>query len=272
MGEHSINTTFVRREIRRSMEQGFLRIPEGEALHRSDASRQLFERATRTAIQNKGVVDAPILLRTLLARPTQAMLRVLGKTVDVEQEPEEAPGSANISQNKFAQEIPVLTGEQAQAFPAVIQPQVQVLSWALRRASAKPICLICAGKVDITGLLQRSAQKEQPSIRIIQVNTADLLKGARNSGSVLDRVGEIFTGVGKPTSAFVFFDTTSLKIEKVALLLKSLKPFIEAPNVRLIFAVQVGQFNQIIDELQMDGLFQEIWLHELKELRLPHQL
>ena len=32
------------------------------------------------------------------------------------------------------------------------------------------------------------------------------------------------------------------------------------------------RMNQVIDELQLDGQFQEIWLHDLKEPRIPHQL
>jgi hypothetical protein len=279
--DKAINTTNVRREIRRVVGQGFLRPAEGEALHRSEASRQLFEQATRSAVQNRGIVDAVILLKTLLARPTYAMSQVLGKTAGAEDDGKAEEPAVDLPPNRYVQELTPGAAEKPApdrqaAAPGIqaaeTQPQVQVLALALRRPSVKPICLICTAKSDVPGLLQRAAQKERPAIQILQVNTADLLKGVKNPGTILDNIGEVLNRANGAANLFVFFDTSGLKVEKVALLLRSLKQVIEAPGIRLVFAIQVNQFNQVIDELQLDGQFQEIWLHDLKEPRIPHQL
>ena len=89
---------------------------------------------------------------------------------------------------------------------------------------------------------------------------------------LIDNIGAVLNKANGAANTFVFFDTSGLKVEKVALLLRSLKQVIEAPGIHLVFAIQVGLFNQVIDELQLDGQFQEIWLHDLKESRIPHQL
>lgn len=269
--EKAINTTTVRHEIRRVVGQGFLRPAEGEALHRSEASRQLFEQATRSAVQNKGIVDAVILLKTLLARPTYAMSQVLGKTAGADDEAKSDEPAIDVPQNRYVQELPAAAAEK-QSLPPETQPQVQVLALALRRPNVKPICLICTAKLDVAGLVQRAAQKERPAIQILQVNTADLLRGVKNPGAIIDNIGAVLNKANGAANTFVFFDTSGLKVEKVALLLRSLKQVIEAPGIHLVFAIQVGLFNQVIDELQLDGQFQEIWLHDLKEPRIPHQL
>jgi hypothetical protein len=269
LNKNSINSTVARREIRRVNGIGFARSPEGEALHRSDASREVFERAARASFQNKGILDAPLLLQTFLARPTPAMVKVLGKTVVAEQEPKQETHAGEISPNRYLQELPFLVDKEPENLE-LVSPQIQVLSWALRRTGGKPLCLICAGSVAVTSLLRRATKTEGAEIRILQVNSSDLLKDASKPAVILDRAGDLFVDRGK--DVWIYFDLTDLKLEKVCILLEGLKPFIEANNYRQVFALHEGLFNQIIDDLLMDGLFHEIWLHELKDSRIPSQL
>lgn len=269
----SIDTTFVRREIRMAKGQGTERHSEDDALHRSEAGRQLFDWAAKTAAQNKTVIDSPILLQTLFAHPTQTMIKILGVTAEAVDMPEDETSSPDIPQNQFIQEMPGLTDEQLGELPAANLPQMQVLSWALRRQNnEKSICLICDNRVDVLGLVQRAARKEQPQVQLIQMNTVDLLKSVKKTGAIMDCIGDVLTKANGSSNIFLLFDTTGMRVEKVTLLLKSLKPVLEASKTHLVLAIQVGLFNQVIDSLQMDGLFQEIWLHDLKEPRLPHQL
>jgi hypothetical protein len=248
---------------------GFTRPPEGEALHRSDASRELFERAARASYQNKGILDAPLLLQTFLARPTPAMVKVLGKTIIAKQEPKQETHTDEISPNRYLQELSSLPDKEPENIE-LVAPQIQVLSWALQRSGSKPLCLICAGCVDATSLLQRAVKKEGPEIRMLRVNSSDLLNGAGKPAVVLDRAADLFVDRGK--NVWIYFDLTDLTLEKVSLLFESLKPFIEANKIHLVFALHEGLFNQLIDDLLLDGLFHEIWLHELKDSHIPNQL
>ncbi len=129
----------ARRAVRSGLSKGDYATDGREALHRSEAARQVFEKAAARA---KKWLDAPLLLETLLAHPMPAVSAALGKTFQAQTpQVERAPRPFQ----KAASPTP--------APPAAATPQLQVLSAALAATHKLPLLLVCDPQVSLDALL-----------------------------------------------------------------------------------------------------------------------
>jgi len=268
--ERALPSTRVRHQLRRLLGQGDHQ-NAGGVLHRSDASRQLFERAARTAQQSRSALDCQHVLHVLLDGPTPAMVQVLGDA-GAKALPAELPARKQ-ALDRGAQDILQLADGGRFDPPAVCAPQVQVLSQALQSSDPAPILLICAPRVGLLPVVECAAQQARSQRYVARVDLAAVLEDAEDGKMPRGQIADLLTEAAGIENLLLFFDVTTQKPERASLLLSALKPSLGDPRPRLAVAVSTEVYHKIVEnDPSLDGVFRVIWLHELTDAALPDEL
>jgi hypothetical protein len=262
----SLSSTRCRHDLRQVMGRGSHE-HTGGSIHRSDASRRLFEQAARLARQDRSPLEPRHLLQALLDSPTPAMVKAMGareSSVPVPLEPE-APSPFV---DRYVQDLAELAGGGGFAVPAVCAPQVLVLSWAIQSADPWPILLVCEPRVSPLPLLGRAAQESSGQRRITRLDHAAMRNGAADTDAFARQLSERLASVPEDDKLGLFLDATEQTPGEVAHLLSVLRPAVDG-GPRVILAVSQDVYSTTIEpDPELDRGFRVIWLHELKDVNI----
>lgn len=261
----SIDSTRVRRRLRQELGRG-ASPPTGEVIHRSDASRRLFENAAKLALRDLGVIETPHLLRVLMDAPTPAMVKVLGKG---------KVGEARVDKSRvrsvlLERHTRDLGELEVPPPPEVAGPQGVVLSEALQADRSDWVLLICEPQVNPHSLaaLAQSAGEETP--RILVFNPAGMKVDPDHGSEFATSLTDLLAELSYTDRSWMLIDTSGddkdlLKLVLIAL--RTLPPDIKA---LLILAVTVDAFRGEVErDPSLDRLFRPIWLHRLTAGPVP---
>jgi len=263
--DHSLSSARVRHDLRRLMGRGSHE-HTGGSIHRSDASRQLFEQATRLARQDKSQLEPRHLLQVLLDSPTPLMAKAMGGMERQATTPVE-PEAPSPLVDRYVQDIAQLAGDGGFDVPAVCAPQVQVLKWAIQSADPSPILLVCEPRVNVLPLVGCATQESSGQRRIARCDHAAMRKSAVDKDAFAGQLSELLANVADAKLA-LFLDATKQAVEDVAHLLSVLKPAVDG-GPRIILAVSEDVYSTTIEpDPELDRVFHAIWLHELHDVRL----
>jgi ATP-dependent Clp protease ATP-binding subunit ClpA len=264
--DRSLSSAHCRHDLRRVMGRGSHE-HTGGSIHRSDASRQLFEQAARLARQDRSQLESRHLLQALLDSPTPAMAKVMGgreSRAPAPVEPEALPPFVD----QYIQDLAKLVGDGGFDVPTLCAPQVQVLKWAIQSADPSPVLLVCEPRVSALPLLGRAAQESSGQQRIARLDHAAIQKSAANKDAFADQLSDVLGNAAEDDKLALFLDATEQAAEEVALLLSVLRPSADG-GPRVILAVSRDTYSTMIEpDSEMDRVFRVIWLHELKDVKL----
>ncbi len=268
--KRSLPTTRVRHRLRQALGRGNYR-HEGEAVHRSTASRELFNRAAKVARKDKGTLESDHLLRVLLEEPTPAMAEVM-EDVGVKTPSAEPPAETPLL-SRYAQDLLEVAKARRFRVPQARLPQVQVLTLALQSTDPAPILLICAPQVDAAPIVGCAAQELKGQKRIAGVDHVTMLREAEDVGTFANQMADLLAESADTENLVLFTDAVEQGMEGVSPLLSALKPALTDPTPRLVVAVSAEIYHDVVEpDLTLGGVFQTIWLHELAEGEVPAEL
>lgn len=266
--ENSLANAHLRHDLRRVMGQGNCK-PTGEPLHRSDASRQLFELAVRRMQPSQGFLDAPTLLKTILDYPTPAMRQAWGERAAKKSSRPAIP--APPQQEPYAQAFAQLGQAGKFAVPEACAPQVLVLALVLRSAGPTPGLLICAPSVPVLSILGCASQSAPEPVSLFNIDYTAMLQAAPDL--FLDQMDSLLNDAGGAEKRILFFDATGQKMETIQLLLRALKPGLASSDLRLLVALSEDDYVPAIESApDLEGVFRTIWLHDLSQVKVPDEL
>lgn len=267
------STTEIRHALRKETEHGTHKL-EGNLIHRSDASRKIFEKAI--ALANKA--DTPVypihLLQVLMVAPTPAMKKVLNleddlpgwlqQLAEIGEEKEKAPSPPR-SYPSWLQPVAELAPRKGFSPPEASQPQLKVLQAALTSAHPSPLLLICEPEVDPIALLGKCEADLAGGLTLLKADPARIYSNL-DEDKRTERIGrEISRFIDEwqeHKDIWLFFDLTEEKSPVDAVLADLIALLPGAP--RLITAVNEKTYHASIktDETAEAG-FRSVWLHRL---------
>ena len=258
--DHSLSSARVRHDLRRVMGRGNHE-HTGGSIHRSDASRQLFEQATRLARQDASALEVCHLLRALLASPTPAMLKAMGQVKAPAEETRAESPSVRQYLHDMAQEAnPEVT--------AVCAPQIHVLKWAIQSDDPAPILLVCEPPVSVASLVGCAVQELAGQRRVARCDHAAMRRDAADDEAWADQLAELLRDVADPDKLALFLEATRQTTDDVARLVSTLKSAADG-GPRIILAVNPSVHLDMTEaDADWDGAFRVIWLHELQDVKL----
>jgi hypothetical protein len=258
-------TAQVRHELRRILGKGSSD-PGSEPLHRSDASRQLFDRVGRLA--KAGVVEASLLLRALLESPTPAMARVLGSPAG--QRPGATAGGVKAAlASPYAQDL----GQSAVEAPACAKPQVDVMRDALRADRLSSILLVCDSTVRLLPIIASAAGSQGCETQVIGVDLVGLQRDEPDRERLTEAVGRLLGEAPVGQGRAFCLDTTAFESTEGEAVLQNLIPLISSSAQRILLAVRADIFARLIaDNPDLDEAFRLIWIHDLSCAEIPVEL
>lgn len=266
----------LRHEIRRLLKRGEFQY-EGGVLHRSEASRQLFERAAQLARQDQGLLKTEHLLLALLDRPTEAMGQALGEFAKPpewlgelpEPEPEEQPEGQELP---WATNLQELASTGAFAISEVSAPQIRVLAWAMQDGGSLPILLICDAQVQAAPLLWHASQEMETSPSLYLIDQRGMLLALDEEEQLASGLADILAQADKHDRNWLVFEATERNEEAEALLVH-LKPLLARRIYRLILALSAACYHHLEEtEQDLESCFRPLWLHDLENIEVPQQL
>jgi ATP-dependent Clp protease ATP-binding subunit ClpC len=142
----SIDSTRVRRQLRGRLGKGDSQY-DGGAMHRSQASRALFDAAARTADEaGSETLTAKHLLDAILAQPTAAMAQVLGEAANAggaaERGQQRPKGSGTPVLDAFGQDLTQLAAQKPSSCPSERKAECKGLVQALVQAGRCGIFMV----------------------------------------------------------------------------------------------------------------------------------
>jgi hypothetical protein len=268
------STTEIRHALRKQAEHGTHKL-EGNLIHRSDASRKIFEKAIEMANDENEPVYPTHLLRVLMDSPTPAMKKVLKLEDDVpkwllglDQKAEEIEEVKHYP--AWIQPVQDLAPRRGFSVPSTSQPQRKVLDAALTSSRPSPLLLICESGVDPLALLGKVVEDNQTSPALLKVDLSYLLK------EMADLDNPEMTGKQiafhledlqqQDEQAWMFLDLTKgAQFEDS--FLDDLIPLL-SKGLRLIAAVSEKSYHARIKTNEAaEAAFRAIWLHDLSAVR-----
>src|SRR3989338_833165 len=245
----------VRHALRRAMEHGDVDHVD-ETLHRSEASRALFERAARLARKDGGPLRPAHLYAVLTDNPTSALTKVLADEGGVKPRPAGAASPRGAATRRVGREakpaeVPAWlvelqepTAHQREGkrdLPEAADPQGRVIAWAVGLPDPSPILLICEPKVSAAPLVSQAAEGMPQDAGIIQVDLAALRKEAKGGEGLAEQVGRVL-GEAEPESKKKFFiDGTKQKAADIEAVVAAVQAAADE-HPRVILAVSAADY------------------------------
>lgn len=267
------STTDIRHALRKETEHGTHKL-EGNLIHRSDASRKVFEKAIALANDEDSPVYPTHLLQVLMESPTPAMKKVLKleddvpdwlqKLDEIAEEKGKAPAPPR-SYPIWLQPIADLAPKRGFSVPSASQPQLKVLEAALTSSRPSPLLLICEPGVNPLALLGKCGESAADSLTLLKAEPSEIYsnldqeKRAELTGKEIARFIDEWQ---EHKDIWLFFDLTEGKAADDSILADLIALLPKGP--RLVTAVSEKTYHARIrtDEAAEAG-FRSIWLHEL---------
>ncbi len=265
------STTEIRHALRKETEHGSHKL-EGNLIHRSDASRKIFEKAIALANDKGEPVYPTHLHQVLMDSPTPAMKKVLKledsypewlMKLDKNAGGEQAPSPLR-QYPAWVQPIEDLTPRKGFSIPAASRPQVKALQAALTSSRPSPLLLICEKEVDPLALLGKAAEGGEPGPALVKVDHISLMKSLADMddpeapGREIARFLE--ETLQQDERVWSFLDLTR-GIEES--LLDLLTPIL-SKGPRLIVAISEKSYHSSVKANEAaEAAFRTIWLHDL---------
>jgi len=262
------STADIRHAVRKEAEHGTHKL-EGNLIHRSEASRKLFERAIEKANSQDEPVHPTHLLSVILAEPTPAMKKVLKKEDGIpdwllEKEGDDKKEEADERLVSWIQPIQQLAPKKGFSVKETCQPQLRIISLALTAASPSPVLLICEPKVEVSAMLGNIAEDES-NLLLYKADHAKLLVDLADMDDPNlpgREIARVMDEIQTKENAWLFFDLSSeTQVEDSTLTsLTALLP----KQPRLVLAIGEKTYQrQILTDQAAEAGFRSIWLHNL---------
>jgi hypothetical protein len=237
---------------------------QGDVIHRSSASRRVFEEAARRG----SLVKAPDLLQALLNQPTPAMLKVLKLKPEAAPAPVAAPsGLAKL----YAAVAKPLEVDGMDALSPAVEPQIDVLAWSLQNRPA--IGLVCAPGVNVDELMDRAAERAQIPGKLISVDGRKLLFSLRDPDTLPDVLAGFAALAAENEGSRLVIDTgnypSSIQVERI---LQAVSTCLEKESLSLVVAIREESYRHSAVAQSLNGALRVIWLYKLTEYQTPIQV
>jgi len=253
-----LDSTEVRRAVRSAVGKGNANM-EGEVLHRSNETHELFERASRAAAAAGDTVLHPVhLLADLAAHPTPLLQKYLGKQPSSPTPEEPAPLESKkkpLDSRWFNLGQKALDGDLHAA--GVYDPQIKVLAWAINQEAPAHLLLICAPQLDLDPILGTAFMKSQKIQTLLEIN---LLKCGITTALDLD---EIIPDCEGENNELLLVNTCGLKFETVKIMMQVFTSALQRKAPRLACAVQEDPVTEEVTRQLFEPFCRVIWLHDL---------
>lgn len=268
--KRSLSTSRVRRQLRQALGRGNYQ-HSGDVVHRSPASRELFDRAVEAAGKDKSILESHQLLQALLEEPTPAMAVVM-QDVGVKAPSAEPPAETPLL-SQYGRDLLQLTEAGRLKIPEGSEPQVQVVSLAVQSVDPAPILLICAPQVDVMSIVGRVAQELRNEKRVVGVDCDRMVGEMYDPEAFATQVADLLAETAEVENLVLFAHVMDQRAEVVSVLLSALKPALAAAKPRLVVAVSAEVYHNVIEpDPVWGGVFRTIWLHELAQGEVPVEL
>jgi len=261
---YAINTTQVRRQLRRAIGHGNYQ-RKGGVIHRSTASRELFMKAILDAQQNREKLDSAQLLKTLLTEPTPAIKKVLKDKKPIIDIFPPGPIREGPLPSQYLKDISQSVKATGLKAPKTLLPQVKVLTLTAQSKENDPILLICMPEVQAVPIVKYVAQELKDVKRIAEIDYNTMLKNAENKEKFKTLMIDVLTKSSNIENLILFVDTMKKEME-TSLLLNILKPDLINNKRQFIVAVSEASYINFIEtDSTFYEIFKTIWLHKLKD-------
>ncbi len=262
------STVEIRHAIRNEAEHGNSKL-EGNLIHRSEASRKLFERAIEKANSQGEPVHPTHLLSVILAEPTTAMKKALKKEDGIpdwllEKEGDDKKEEADEWLVSWIQPIQQLAPKKGFSVKETCQPQLKIISLALSAASPSPVLLICEPKVEVSALLGKIAEDEGNLI-LYKADHAKLLMDLADMDDPNlpgREIARVMDEIQSKENAWLFFDLNGETLVEESTLTSLTALLTKQPRLVLAIGVKTYQ-SQILRDQTAEAGFRSIWLHNL---------
>lgn len=263
-----IPTTRLRHALRRAMGRGHFQ-HEGGVVHRSDASRALFEQATANARREGAVLTCRHLLRALLENPSPTITQVMEELDLISasaQPPDETPHLSRYARRLEA------GGPGGDARPTDA-PQVQVVSAALQHEATSPLMLVCESGDTVTRVMPAVARELAERTFLYELDLARMYHRAGDAQRCQAEVGRVWAETSEAQNLTLFVDVTREETRSVTFLLTALVPVLELKTPRLVVAVSDDVYRSRVRlDPALASAFHVIWLHDLGDQDVPDAL
>ncbi len=265
------STADLRHALRKETEHGTHKL-EGNLIHRSDASRRVFEKAIQIANDEGAPVYPTHLLQVLMESPTPAMKKVLKLESDLPQwlaaldQGEEEAAEAR-QYPSWVQPLQDLAPKRGFSVPSTSQPQVKVLAAALAAANPSPLLLICEASVEPLPLVGKAQADDQSLLKLDEAKILERIGGKGDAESISAEIARALDEIWQQDEqTWMFCDLTQEK--KSEDLFLDYLTLLLSKEPRLIIAVTEKQYKTRFKANQSAGAcFRPIWLHDLSAVR-----
>ena len=263
--KRSLPTKRTRRQLRRVLGRGSYQ-HEDKVIHRSQASREFFDRAANAARKGEGILNSECLLQVLVENPTST---IAGVMQDVGMKAPTATGSTETPKlSRYLIDILKAAPASGYKVPAFCQPQVQVLARDLQSGQAAPILLRCAPRVHVESIVGCVAQDLEDRIRIAEIDYLMMLGEGEDKEEFVARMAYLLAESAGTENLVLFADAREQEGKHASLLMSALEPALTNPVTRLVIAVR----DLVELDPAMGGVLRTIWFHELDGEEVPTEL
>lgn len=253
-----ISSTIVRRALRQAVERGTYDHGK-QVVHRSDASRRVFQQAVALVPQEEDVLRPSHLLRALLAQPTEIMQRVFDKAGVGTGEGREAEG--HLLQSLTSELSPSTLGADETA--SLMRAQVQALGGTLAGTAVSSLFLICDPEIVVRRVVSRVPNALHDRPQVLEVKVDDLVEEGKDDNAeemILRLASEAVGEKGR----YLLFDLTDLCSWKVTLMTSALESALLDADYQLIVAVSAGFYEELLpSNWEWPEHVQRVWLHSV---------
>ncbi len=265
------STTDLRHALRKETEHGTHKL-EGNLIHRSDASRKVFEQAIQIANDEDVPVAPTHLLQVLMESPTPAMKKVLKLESDLPQwladlDQEEEKAVETRQYPSWIQPLQDLAPKRGFSAPSTSQPQIKVIAAALTASNPSPLLLICEANVEPLPLVGKAQADDQTLLRFDHEKVLDRIGKKEEKESIGVEIARSLDEFWRQDkTAWIFCDLTQ-DTESEDSLLDCLTPLL-SKEPRLVVAVTDKTYKKRVRTNQAaEASFRPIWLHDLSNVR-----
>ena len=261
-------TTRLRRALRRAMGRGQFR-HDGGVVHRSEASRSLFEHAVASARRQGAALASRHLLRALLESPsptTQKVMEDLGLMSASAKPPDATP-----LLSRYARRLDPSSRDAGS--PTADAPQIEVVAAALQREAAAFLMLVCEPGATLSRIVAGVAGELSEQTYLYELDHNRVLQQSGDVERCQAEIADLWAETAETENLAMFVDATGEETRSVSLLLTALAPALEAGKPGLVVAVSEDVYHsRVRPDPALGSAFRIIWLHDLSDQEVPGEI
>jgi hypothetical protein len=269
LDEKAIDSTLVRRELRKRMGKGHHRY-EGGAIHRSTASRRLFDDAQRLAHKANNVLTCEHLLRVLLDSPTSLIQQVLeGQVIPKRKMSPQGNGPLPPYIHNF-----IKKAQHARySIPKHCEAQVQAVLGVLNGLDRSPVVLVCAPKTEILPIIGSAVQNAENGRQVFDLECCAILQKDHSREGVDSAVSDLLVGLSEDQGAMLFINLTGCSGEESIWFLSAIQPAISGNMPSFLIALAEMGYHEISrTHAELVKKLKPIWIHEIANTAIPFEI